>query len=237
MENAPEIKINLRTENPANLVLIENFNGTINKKIWDLSRSRTDRRIFTKIDGKEAIGITLEKGDKKEGITERNEISEKKDILIPVDNSIWYGFSVYFPSDFAIVKNRLVFAQWKQKTERDESPFLSFRYVDGKLIFQVNHDDQRVKFEKKIDLRGSWQDILVNYKLGKDDSGFAKSWVNGSLFAEYEGKMGYEAPRDLTYFKMGLYRDELETPQAIYIGSFGRGPTKESVLPVLNKRS
>lgn len=226
---------NPESRNTANLLLRDDFDGAINGKMWDLKRIKADRWTLTEMAGRKALGITLEKGDKQEvssmGIlTERSEFSERKTILVPADIPVWYGFSFYFPPNFPIVENRLVFAQWKQQTETDESPFLSFRYVGGKLIFQINYGDQKVKFEKMTDLRGEWHDVLVNYGLGKENSGFAKAWVDGFPLAEYEGKMGHERDWKFTYFKMGLYRDRLETPQTIYLARFRRGPNKEACL-------
>ncbi len=84
-------------------------------------------------------------------------------------------------------------------------------------------------FNEKIDLKGKWSDFKINYKLEKDGSGFTKVFLGDNLITEYKGPMGYPYSRDLTYFKMGLYRDESETPQTIYLKDFGRAPTKKSI--------
>lgn len=222
-------------EDPTTILLKDDFEGDINRRIWGLKRIADGRWALAQIAGRNALKITIERGDRQEisdkGMpTERSELSEIKQILLPTDTPIWYGFSFYFPPDFVIVQNRLIFAQWKQRTGRKERPFLSFRYIDGELIFQVAHGDQVRKFKKETDLRGVWHDVLVNYRLDKVDSGFAQAWVDGTSFAEYEGKMGYEPPRELTYFKMGLYRDKFDLPQTVYLARFRRGPSKESCL-------
>ena len=233
MENAPEI--NPEIKNPANLIYKENFDGTINKEIFNLNRMEESRYVFTEIDGKKAIEITVREGDKEEiasngTYTERAEISENKDIFAPIGNEVWHGLSVYFPPDFTIEKNRLVFAQWKQKTEGDESPFLSLRYINGKLIVQVSNENEKINiFRKKIDLRGGWHDFKIDYKLDKKDSGFAKVWMGDDLIADYEGKMGYSDSRELAYFKAGLYRDKSKIPQIVGLTAVRRGPTKESI--------
>ena len=41
--------------------------------------------------------------------------------------------------------------------------------------------------------------------------------------------MGYDFQKDIIYFKFGLYRDELDIPQTIYLDKFRRGTNQEEV--------
>lgn len=221
------------TQNKRNYNLRDDFAGKVDLKIWSLQRLSNHNWKTVKYKGKNAVKITVNKGDYRmvgnDGkFTERAELSEKESVWIPTRTLIWYSFSFYLPQDFKILKNRLVFAQWKQSTVRSESPFLSFRYVDGKLYFQVVFDSQRKKyFCKQKDWRGKWHKVLVYFKLEKSHHGETKAWVDGELIAKYKGRLGSSSPTSDPHFKFGLYRDQIEVPQTIYLANFRRSSMKE----------
>src|SRR3989344_8584012 len=121
---------------------------SLNKNIWSSKRLTKSNWKISKYQGKSAIQITVHKGDyQMDGgdghLTDRAELTEEKSLWVPTGTPIWYSFYFVFPKDFLIQDNRLVFAQWKQSTQEPESPFLSFRYVDGKLYFQIVYNDER----------------------------------------------------------------------------------------------
>lgn len=220
------------------LILKDNFDGKINEEIWTLRRINSDAWIFVSDpleNEKACLMVTVQKNDKQEigrdgQFTERSELREKQEVLVTLGNSVWYRFLFFLPEDFVIVDNRLSFAQWKQYyKEEKQSPFLSFHYRNGKLIVKILGKSTEEKFKTNDELRGKWHDVLINYELNSGLTGFVKIWLNGALFVDYNGQMGFEYTEPLTYFKMGLYRDQLEIPQIIYFKYFRRGPTKESV--------
>jgi len=221
-----------------NQLLKDDFEGLINSDIWLLKRILPSSWKISKEyvrEGISSLKITLHKGDLT-GIgndghnTERAEFSENYKYCIKHGTNIWYSFSVYFPRDFLIINNRLVFAQWKQVTEHPKSPFISLRYINNELLFKIYGNNKSIKkFRKKVDLRGKWHDILINYCLNKDKNGYAKVWIDKDLFADYKGEMGYDFQKDIIYFKFGLYRDELDIPQTIYLDKFRRGTNQEEV--------
>ncbi len=217
--------------------LEDNFETGINKNIWSLKRIEKNRYDIVQEEqtNRPSLAIVCKKGDMMEigndgKNTERSEISERYDVCIGMNTPIWYTFSVYFPTSFEINENRFVFAQWKLITEESKSPFLSFRYSNGILIFQIQYNEQRVKFKKEVDLRGNWHNIVVNYQLNDNQTGFAKVWINNELFAEYNGPLGYKYKENLIYFKMGIYRDEIDLVQSILISKFRRSSNKEFCL-------
>ncbi len=221
--------------------LRDDFINTIDTRIWSLERVADDSCYgFQMTEGKHALNITVHEGDRA-GIgndgrhTERTEITEHTNVQIPILTEIWYSFNFFFPPDFPIVNNRLVFAQWKQQTVKPESPFLSWRYSNGKLFFQTVFEYEKTNFDypENNDIRGTWHTVLLQYRLRNDKTGFVKTWLDSSLFAEYDGPMGSSHPTSqLLQFKMGLYRDQLEIPQTILFSQFRRGETKESCMVI-----
>src|SRR3989344_2968213 len=205
----------------------------INENIWSLKRLSKDNRKIVKYLGKNSFQITVRKGDyQMDGgdghVTERAELTEEKSLWVPTGTLIWYSFYFAFPKDFMLLDNRLVFAQWKQSTKKPESPFLSFRYVNGRLYFQVVYDDKREIFYcKENEWRGDWHKVLVYYKLNRDFQGETKAWADGSLVADHKGRLGSSHPTSDPHFKMGLYRDQIDEPQTIYLANFRRSTSKE----------
>ncbi len=222
------------------LILKDDFEGKIDGNIWWLKRVEQHSWEISEEqarNGKSSLKITLRTGDKPDigrdnKPTERAEFSEKQDILVPLNSGIWYAFSFYFPTNFPIVDNRLLFAQWKQfYQEEKQSPFLSFRYINGQLQFCIMGRKQLMKkyFWTK-DPRGIWHDVLVNYQLNESLDGFVDVWINNEILASYHGPLGFDYTQNLVYFKMGLYRDSIDISQTIFLDRFRRGPTKNSCL-------
>lgn len=207
-----------------------------NPKLWSDKKLESNRLSFSSEKNLPFVTVNLLPGDKAETgssgiITERSELMENRDIQLPSETNIWYGFSFKFPENFQIDDNRLVFAQWKQKTEAPLSPFLSWRYIDGKLVFLVaGENDFRQKFSQKIDLRGDTHQAVVNYQLNPNKESVANAWLDGQPFAQYQGKMGYpKEGNNLTYFKMGIYRDHVDYPSSISLSRFRRGASFENI--------
>ena len=154
----------------------------------------------------------------------------------------WYAFRVFFPADFPIEQNRLVFAQWKEREgflAQGLSPSLSFRFVNGKFSIRLRHSSDKVirdadavadedLFKTKDLPLGQWQDFVVQAKWSYQDDGLANVWWNGQEIVEYRGPVGYNqqfAPK----LKFGLYRDATPSP---YVANFNQvkiGDSPEAV--------
>ena len=224
----------------------DDFEGNINKKYWNLKRIEPELwSISSKHchSGKKSLKITVITGAKKEvgndGIdTERSEFSEDYSICPNHNEDVSYEFAVFFPNDFAIIDNRLVFAQWKQITEKPFSPALSFRYRNGELCFDINRESQeRKSFYKTIDLRGKWHVFKTRFKIGKNNDGYCKVFMDGKSFMDYKGEIGYKFKVDLIYFKFGLYRDKVDTPQSVYFDSFKKFKFQKSKSKTQNSKT
>jgi len=59
-----------------------------------------------------------------------------------------------------------------------------------------------------------------------NETGEVKVWVDKELVADYSGKLGSLQATSNPHFKMGLYRDQIETPQTIYFARFKRASRK-----------
>ncbi len=180
---------------------------------------------------KPALKITVHSGDfVMDGgnghMTERAEITNPEELEPGID--IWYGFSIYIPDDFEISDNRLVIAQWRQPPQgTSPSPFVSWRFQEGKIIGQVVDESKRIKFKFSNIEKGVWNRLTTNYMLDKNNKSHCQFIVNDDRQV-YEGKMGYaDLPKEKIWFAMGLYRDHLPNPQTLYFDKFRRGASKE----------
>jgi hypothetical protein len=166
--------------------------------------------------------------------TERDELMEAWWLFGHTGPSYRYSFSLYLPADFPIVPQRLVLAQWKQVCEwsrcRPQNPVLAIRYQNGELT--VTRQDEGGKFilySTKQEIRGRWLDFRFDTRLSRDRdgerSGYIDGWLNGERIVNYKGATLYQEQRGYpvhgsVYFKMGLYRDELQQPMTIYVDEY-----------------
>ncbi len=133
---------------------------------------------------KPVLKITVHSGDfamdGEDGhMTERAEITDPEEVKAGTD--IWYGFSVYIPKDFEISNNRLVIAQWKQPPKQGHvlpSPFVSWRYREGKIIGQVVNESERIRFKFSNVEQGTWNRLITNYVLDENNNSHCQFIVN-----------------------------------------------------------
>src|SRR5579864_585258 len=135
--------------------------------------------------------------------TFRAEVSTKD--FPPNYSTRWYSFSVYFPPDFPIEGNRLVFAQWHshwQFRQPARIPALAFRFIDGTLSITLRHSPDisipnpdsvpsEDLFKKNHFRVGQWHDFVVQTKWSYRDDGFVNIWWNGEQIVAYKGPVGY----------------------------------------------
>lgn len=73
--------------------------------------------------------------------SERAEVWEHKKLRVPYEKGAWFGFAVKFEEPLPKDDHRYVIAQWKREidsgAEGDFSPFLAFRYNEGRLFVTV----------------------------------------------------------------------------------------------------
>jgi len=54
-------------------------------------------------------------------------------------------------------------------------------------------------------------------------------WKNGKQIVDYKGALGFKDDEDEIYFKLGLYRDQMQVPMRIIYDRFRRGSNYEEV--------
>lgn len=78
------------------------------------------------------------------GCSERAEVWERPDVLVPFRNTAWYGFALRLNDPLAQDDRRYVIAQWKREilpaAVGDYSPFLALRLYRGRLGITVETD-------------------------------------------------------------------------------------------------
>ncbi len=118
----------------------------------------------------------------------------------------WYAWSIYFPEDHInVFPTSAAYGQFHQS---GSFPLFMFKERENGYWLSVtirnDHTDESIEVLDDKDMRGKWNDILVNVKWSHKKNGFFKLWANGKLIYELQGQTkskGTEA-----YFKFGLYR-------------------------------
>jgi len=186
--------------------------------------------------GHSAAQITLHSNDRFEAASddgaasERDELTEAPRYWSRSGRTYDYSFSLFLPSDFPIVRVRLVIAQWKQLCEwepcRPDNPVLAIRYEGGILFVTRKNDAGQVNiYRSQGEMRGRWLDFRFVTRFSQGDDGAINGWMNGQQIVQYRGVTAYRAARGYPahgffYFKMGLYRDLMKQPMTIYLDDF-----------------
>lgn len=215
---------------PSGLVVVrDNFDHGLNPAFWSTKRIKEGRYSYGQVNSHSALRIDLQTGDKQSSnsvgvISERSEISENPNIRLSVGVEVWYCFSFLFPKDFPTLDNRTVFAQWKQHSDNDCMSFLHLKYIGGRLVCKIVDAtaNKGLKFSKGREWRGAWHKLVINYRLDPNNQGYVHAFLDDEEFVNYMGGMGYKSSEPLTYFKMGLYRDQVEPTQTIFFANYGR---------------
>jgi hypothetical protein len=76
--------------------------------------------------------------------SERAEVWERPDVLVPYGESVWYGFAMQLDDPLPQDDGRHVMAQWKREilpgAEGDYSPFMALRLFEGHLGVTIETD-------------------------------------------------------------------------------------------------
>tara|TARA_Y100000034_G_C6902469_1_gene417704 strand:+ start:254 stop:961 length:708 start_codon:yes stop_codon:yes gene_type:complete len=222
-----------------NQEIYDNFESKELSDIWSQKKfEKKAIKIQSKIvrKGKNALKITINKGDMVEKgnknikTSERDELLEQKELGPLENNEYSYSFSIYIPNDFPIVSTRLVLAQWKQNDEENnalvDNPVLALRYVGGELFITLQTTEKKNRiFRTSNEVRGKWLDFVFQVKFTRTKKGLVKVWMNKKKIVDYNGITAYSEKHNYPkqghfYFKMGLYRDRMNEPMTIYIDEF-----------------
>jgi hypothetical protein len=223
--------------------IYDGFESPTLSSLWETSRFapgavELQSRIVR--NGHGAVKISVHSNDKFEaGIngnsdSERAELMEARTLVSKDDDADEYSFSIFFPPDFPIVPTRLVVAQWKQYCPEsipicsDGSPVLAIRYIGG--VLRITQDLEKkfiVLYQQKTDLRNRWLDFKFHVRFSPNQNGRVKVWLDAKQLVDFKGitansensATGYPNAGHF-YFKMGLYRNVMAEPMAIYFDEY-----------------
>ncbi len=160
-------------------------------------------------------------------------------------NESWYGWSVYFPEDFAFgarqTKGNYEFAYW----HNHQCPHLTFSNPAGRdsiLYLQTNKalgnyecaPQSRLPVADFKNLTGKWSKFEVYVKWASDASGKAIVYLNGELVQDYSGSTLVKGLEATNYFKFGIYLCCTEDVNQIkaattYFANVRRAKTREGL--------
>ena len=125
--------------------------GLYYKKNFEQSAG-TVRFISTEArQGKQALALSIRPlcpvgaGD----CSERAEVWEKKNVLVPYGEEVWYAFSMKLAAPIPRDDHRYLMAQWKRQitpaARKSYSPFLALRLDKGKIVVTVETDEVKAE--------------------------------------------------------------------------------------------
>jgi hypothetical protein len=170
---------------------------------------------------------------------ERHELLEKGPLTKHGDH-FWYGWSMYLPHDYAnIAPAKVALGQF-----HEEGDGVVWMLRNGKGGLHVNRQatlGRGYGFDQVAaphELRGRWNDIMLNVHWRTDDAGRFQVFLNGRSVYDYRGPTLREGRK--VYFKIGIYRFALERlrptagaprvpTQVVYFDEIRRGPARSDV--------
>ncbi|MGL5139311.1 MAG: polysaccharide lyase [Beijerinckiaceae bacterium] len=117
------------------------------KENFEQSAGKLDFGAPVGPDGKPALLLSVKPHCpvERRGCSERAEIWEREELLLPYEAVAWYGFSMRLMEPIPLDDNRYVMAQWKRSivpgAERDFSPLLALRMRGGLMFVTVETDE------------------------------------------------------------------------------------------------
>ncbi|ADV81187.1 heparin lyase I family protein [Terriglobus saanensis] len=225
----------------------DNFESPALSPIWMTSRlvpSAFSVQHEVVHDGHHTGQITLHPGDMLDPASnmgpasERDELMEHWRFWSRPHHTYAQSFSLYLPTDFPIVDDRLVLAQWRQVcfTGRclPNNPVLAIRYVNGELFITRKNDAGEAKlFSTHDEVRGQWLNFRFINRFSPGSDGLIDITFNDKQVAHFEGVTAYSADSGYLssgtfFFKMGLYRDLLPIPMTLYMDGYRKDECSEA---------
>lgn len=173
---------------------------------------------------------------------ERTELSELKPYT-PLNQPTWYAWSIWFDRTWQDISP--VTTTVGQFHQRDSSvPAVLFIQKDGRYYLRLESAKNLYPNNVRTllvdsELRGRWHRIVVFANWSTGDDGILQVWINGKQRLNLSGANTTNTTP--VYFKYGIYRSFVSRvpnrpTQIVYIDEVAKGPTRESVDFILNKR-
>lgn len=169
--------------------------------------------------GEHAVKFTLKKDDP---IVASSKRAELRLGTVPANSEQWYGFSVFFPSDYKKDRSMEIVYQWHEQPDKHlgetwRTPPLYVKTQKEKLYLQRRWDSNQVSNNKKpegketIELgsykTGAWTDFVFHIKWSHKSDGLLEVWKDGKLVVKKTGPNTYNDKRG-PYFKIGIYKPD-----------------------------
>jgi hypothetical protein len=191
-----------------------NLNGTkqvrVNVPVVTTERARA---------GKYSMKATLRADGASKTGGERNEI-QISNSNAPMNTSVWYGFSVFLPSDHVDDKVWEIVTQWfayaDDDTEWVRQPTMSLQTHNGAWVIgnksssvAITHIDHPSISSRAWNFgpieKNKWTDWVFNVKWTHNTDGFLKIWKDGKQVLDYKGPTSYNDKQG-PFVKQGIYK-------------------------------
>jgi hypothetical protein len=169
--------------------------------------------------------VTVQPGDVRNGNTERDELDLP--MLRLGGRELYYSWSFMLGEDFGVSKNRIVIGQWKQSSLFTQSPVISLRLKEKRLVLGVRNltlglsDNDRMEYNlEDVITLGKWYDVKFGIMFSHGMDGFVKVWINGREAATFFGSTMSTADQGYFDFHFGVYRNVWNVTQTLLLDSF-----------------
>lgn len=129
------------------------------------------------------------------------------------DGEVWYGWSIYIPTDFDDAPNiRKLRILGQLYADGDVNSLFSFVVGNRgnlnlkRVVFKPSYRELDTRLFKVSDIKGRWSTFKIHANWAEDDSGWFKVLVDNNLEYEFFGRTLYGHP---VHPKYGLYRAHL----------------------------
>lgn len=122
----------------------------------------------------------------------------------PSNQDAWYSLAVNFPSEYwQTDRDQEIFTQWHSTGD----PTLSFRIIDGRLVFRVgNSSNNWSHYDFGLLPKSQWIDFVFHIVHSKNSDGLVEIWRNGNKILTHNGPNRYSNETVLPRWKVGIYK-------------------------------
>ena len=202
-----------------------------NKGFDNESLGRSQIEIFSggAFSGDRFGRISVESGDFKmtgrnDETTERAEMST--DRFTNLSGEIHFGVAVRFGPEFNPHDERTLILQIKPNFTRGfkNSPqfavYANESFDRWKVCNDITNLDECDYNRAKIFKRNVWHTLVVSQNMSKRADGWLRFYVDGELIYEHVGPTKYNRNEAFTHFRVGIYRNNVATPQRLDVDNF-----------------
>jgi hypothetical protein len=158
----------------------------------------------------------------------RIEFAAFNDLHQVPNETAWYGWSIYLPSDFqdlspvGTILGQAKLVGWNEVSGYSRGPLWDFSVQRGRLVFKYSPRGRSDPIDCPTisisQMRGRWTDIVVyaDYSFENPDGGpTVRAWINGRLMCSSTTPlvtpyMTQEANSQKIYMRYGIYNSQVQ---------------------------